>query len=381
MITKDKLYDLYWKKGLSQRAIAEKLNTTKSAIRHRMKKYKINTRKHDKRPEDAKLKELFLNEGLNENKIAEIYNAHPRTVRGWLSDCGLTENNLVKVSKRKLVELYRDEGLTQKEIAKMLNCSEATVLRKMKKYNIKTRGGYRSHKEFVNIVNNKYDNEYTVLGKYKNNRIKVKIKHNSCGFIFKVRPEHFIKGIGGCPVCVPGVSRTTESFKKEVKLIHGNKYSVLGRYKNNKTKIKVKCNICGYVWSVLPDNFIYKESGCRKCYKKRIVGEGHPRWNPDLTEEDRNGERTRTKEYRNWIKKVFKRDNYTCQICGDRTSDNLSPHHLNGYDNFEDQRTDVDNGITLCKDCHKGFHQEYGYGNNTKEQFEQFIRKEMKSTA
>ena len=122
--------------------------------------------------------------------------------------------------------------------------------------------------------------------------------------------------------------------------------------------------------AVLSDNFIHKKSGCRKCYEKSILREGHPNWNPELAEEDRNKERTKTKEYRNWIKWVFRRDNYTCQICDDSTSCNLSPHRLNGHDNFKDQRTDADNGITFCKDCHKPFHHEYGYGGNTKEQFE-----------
>ena len=99
---------------MSQRAIAKKFDTTKSARRHRMKKYGIKIRNHDKRPENKELKRFFLKEGLSEKEIAKIYKAHPRTVRCWLSDCGLIKNNLVQVSKKELIELYWDESLMQK---------------------------------------------------------------------------------------------------------------------------------------------------------------------------------------------------------------------------------------------------------------------------
>ena len=38
-----------------------------------------------------------------------------------------------------------------------------------------------------------------------------------------------------------------------------------------------------------------------------------------------------------------------------------------------ENRTNVDNGITLSKEIHKKFHKIYGYGNNTKEQFLDFV--------
>ena len=33
----------------------------------------------------------------------------------------------------------------------------------------------------------------------------------------------------------------------------------------------------------------------------------------------------------------------------------------------------LNNGICLCKKCHKEFHGKYGWGKNTKEQFDDFI--------
>lgn len=60
-----------------------------------------------------------------------------------------------------------------------------------------------------------------------------------------------------------------------------------------------------------------------------------------------------------------------CQCCKG-TSKNLNAHHLNGYHWFVEGRFNVENGITLCEDCHKQFHKLYGMRNNTKEQFEEF---------
>lgn len=51
---------------------------------------------------------------------------------------------------------------------------------------------------------------------------------------------------------------------------------------------------------------------------------------------------------------------------------NLVAHHLNGYNWDVENRFNLDNGITLCEDCHIEFHRIYGFGNNTKKQFEYF---------
>lgn len=59
-----------------------------------------------------------------------------------------------------------------------------------------------------------------------------------------------------------------------------------------------------------------------------------------------------TPEYRQWRKAVFERDNYTCQRCGVKGG-SLEAHHKIPWIKDKELRFDVDNGLTLCVDCHK----------------------------
>lgn len=86
-----------------------------------------------------------------------------------------------------------------------------------------------------------------------------------------------------------------------------------------------------------------------------------------------------------WRKSVFKRDNYICQCCGDDKGGNLQAHHIENFRDNEDLRFDIENGITLCKNCHdpsvKGsFHYVYGTLENTKEQLEEYFKLKKSSS-
>lgn len=79
-------------------------------------------------------------------------------------------------------------------------------------------------------------------------------------------------------------------------------------------------------------------------------------------------------EYSKWRTSVYIRDNYSCVICKDSRGGNLIAHHLYSYETHEELRLDINNGVTLCDKCHKGFHKSYGYRNNTKEQFNEYVQ-------
>ena len=68
----------------------------------------------------------------------------------------------------------------------------------------------------------------------------------------------------------------------------------------------------------------------------------------------------KTKRDPKWTKAVLQRDKYTCQCCGYDKKKHLEAHHIYSFRDNEAYRTQVDNGITLCKFCHKKYHSEFG---------------------
>jgi hypothetical protein len=69
-----------------------------------------------------------------------------------------------------------------------------------------------------------------------------------------------------------------------------------------------------------------------------------------------------TSELKTWRKKIYAKDNNTCQYCGG--NHRINAHHIYTYHDNKDIGFEIDNGITLCKKCHIAFHKEYGMTNN-----------------
>lgn len=70
----------------------------------------------------------------------------------------------------------------------------------------------------------------------------------------------------------------------------------------------------------------------------------------DLLVKERNDCRVRE-----WKKKVLERDNHRCINCGEK--ENLNVHHIVHWSDYYKGRVDVDNGITLCTECHAKEHE------------------------
>ena len=113
-----------------------------------------------------------------------------------------------------------------------------------------------TNEDFLEKVKDLYGNEYTFLEEYVNTGTKLKVRHNICKNEYEVAPCNFFQGYK-CPYCSKHKKKTTESFKKEVKELVGEEYSVLGEYSNNKQKLKMRHNKCNKIFEMRPNDFLY----------------------------------------------------------------------------------------------------------------------------
>ena len=61
--------------------------------------------------------------------------------------------------------------------------------------------------------------EYSVLGEYTNAITKIKVRHNTCGYEYNVRRNHFLNG-RRCPNCSESTGETKiRRFLEEKKYI------------------------------------------------------------------------------------------------------------------------------------------------------------------
>ncbi len=87
-----------------------------------------------------------------------------------------------------------------------------------------------------------------------------------------------------------------------------------------------------------------------KGIKSHNSGEKHYNWQGGIT--PLNLKIRNSLEYKLWREAVFKRDSFTCQICGIKNV-YFHAHHIKPFSLFPKLRFAIDNGQTLCVPCHK----------------------------
>ena len=152
-----------------------------------------------------------------------------------------------------------------------------------------------------------------------------------------------------------------------------------GAYRvRQKSKYRVLCGACNRVSKSVGDKISKSKRGraltqshCQKIRESRIgmsfteehkknlsishmgsqSGENSPHWKGGITKW-----RVRLLQsapYKRWREAIFKRDNYTCQLCNKRGG-TLQAHHIVPVRDTKNTLLilDINNGVTLCKDCH-----------------------------
>lgn len=123
-----------------------------------------------------------------------------------------------------------------------------------------------------------------------------------------------------------------------------------------KPKVLNDCLLCGKeFWSYKSDNKKYCSKKCSSVsLRETLKGSKSHFWKGGKTKLNKL-ERCRG-EYREWRNKVFIRDKYTCQKCHIKSIKGITvylhSHHIKPFALFPELRFNVENGITLCKNCH-----------------------------
>lgn len=222
-----------------------------------------------------------------------------------------------------------------------------------------------THEEYINKYGDKISPNVEIISRYVNAQTKMTCKCKMCGKQFDIMPTSLNRGCGciDCGFKLTGAKRrsTHDVFIQKMSIVNSN-IKILSRYSTSNVKVECECLVCGHTWSATP-NHLLKGKGCPNCYYLSKI-------NTNLTEEERANKRHYPKYY-TCLRETRKRDNYTCQLTG--ATDNVVVHHIVAYSTDPTKKDDINNCITLSESIHKEFHSRYGYGNNTKEQFVEFV--------
>lgn len=215
----------------------------------------------------------------------------------------------------------------------------------------------------------------------------------SCGNRSSITYNNFKKDVR----CYDCSGKTRWDFISVKQYFKDNNCELLSKeYLNAHQVLDYICE-CGRQSTVRFANF-QNGARCKKCASEKQSGENNYNWNGGISTIS---QYLRGQEL-DWKKQSMKNCNYKCVLTGERFD---VIHHLYGFNkivykvlgklgielgikdtvnNLTDEQLDelkqifldeINNyplGVCLTEEVHRLFHSEYGYGNNTPEQFEEF---------
>lgn len=144
---------------------------------------------------------------------------------------------------------------------------------------------------------------------------------------------------------------------------------------NKIAKWKARCPKCRKIIKFCPDcgeKIWYKSNKCNKCWKDKLPKKYCVQCGVEILrhstvclrchnknqDKGLSKERIKFQANKKWKKlriQCFERDDYTCNICNNKDGE-LNAHHILSYKEYEDKRLELNNLMTLCRECHEELH-------------------------
>jgi hypothetical protein len=280
-----------------------------------------------------------------------------------------------KIDKELLIDLYERQRLSCAQIGKIFEITGETVRYWLKKYGIQRRNNGVLLREWWNNPDNleqikqarfKQGQTFKKLWQIEEYRQKFLnrkvLKGSEAPWFGKARPDYVKEKIRQK---LRGYKHTEDAKRKMSEARKGENNPA----KREDVRIKI---------SQKKKGFRHRPETCLLISQKRknkYTGENNPNWKGGRSKFIKSI--YRLPEYINWQKKCMERDNFKCVVCSEHRKIYLTVHHIYSKDINFDRIFDINNGVTICKKCHRKFHNYYGYGKNTLEQWNEFLFMQM----
>jgi len=272
--------------------------------------------------------------------------------------CG---NIVIVIEKELIFSLYWGNQYSQSKISNVLECNKCTIERKMKKYDIQTRKGNE-----INKNNNEYswNKGLTKETDERINKMAINKKGHKHSKETKLKMSQFRQN--------NGVWNKNKTSNDDDRILSGTFHPRYNKPLDIKHKVKLFDGLKTYM-----ENNGHPMNGKKHSdetkqkmsinRRHKNCGVNHHNWNNGITRLYKNI-RELVKR-RHWGDYVFEKDNYTCQICN-QIGYELNAHHIKSFSKIIEENNikslddaydcvmlfDINNGITLCVDCHRWVH-------------------------
>jgi uncharacterized protein with PIN domain len=120
--------------------------------------------------------------------------------------------------------------------------------------------------QFIFKLNKKFGNEYSLISDFKDMNTKIILKHILCGNEFEVVPHTFMERTRCPHCSHRSFRYSSREVKEEIEKLTNKEYEVLEDYIKEDIPFLIRHNKCGYEWKVRRRNFIYNNTRCPNCY-------------------------------------------------------------------------------------------------------------------